>query len=40
MSASAVTHTIFALVDGKVEFQRRADDRVQVSVAPLPAAAE
>ncbi len=33
-------HTIFALIDGKVEFQRRADDRVQVSVAPLPVAAE
>ena len=33
-------HTIFALVDGKVTFQRRADDRVQVSVTPLPAAAE
>lgn len=33
-------HTIFALVDGTVNFQRRADDRVQVNVAPLPAAAE
>ena len=33
-------HTIFALIDGKVEFQRRADDRVQVSVAPLSVAAE
>ena len=33
-------HTIFALVDGKVTFLRRADDRVQVSVTPLPAAAE
>ena len=33
-------HTIFALIDGKVEFRRRADDRVHVSVAPLPAAAE
>lgn len=33
-------HTIFALIDGKVEFQRRADDRVQVSVTPLPVAAE
>ncbi len=33
-------HTIFALIDGKVEFQRRADDRVQVSVTPLPIAAE
>ena len=38
-------HTIFALVDGHVQFQTRSDDRVQVSVAPLsdapgPAAAE
>ena len=33
-------HTIFALVNGKVEFKRRSDDRVHVSVAPLPAAAE
>ena len=33
-------HTIFALIVGKVEFQRRADDRVQVNVAPLPVAAE
>jgi large subunit ribosomal protein L27 len=29
-------HTIFALVDGHVAFQRRAEGRVQVSVAPLP----
>ena len=33
-------HTIFALIDGQVEFKRRSDDRVHVSVAPLPAAAE
>ena len=33
-------HTIFALVDGKVAFLRRAEDRVQVSVVPLPVAAE
>ena len=33
-------HTIFALIEGTVEFQRRADDRVHVSVAPLPMAAE
>jgi len=33
-------HTIFALVDGKVAFKRRAEDRVHVSVQPLPAAAE
>jgi large subunit ribosomal protein L27 len=30
-------HTIFALIDGNVKFQTRADDRVQVSVTPLPA---
>ena len=33
-------HTIFALVDGKVEFSRKSEDRVHVSVRPLPAAAE
>lgn len=33
-------HTIFALVDGKVEFRRKSDDRVHISVRPLPAAAE
>ncbi len=33
-------HTIFARINGKVEFKRRSDDRVHVSVAPLPAAAE
>ncbi len=33
-------HTIFALIDGQVKFERRAEDRVQVSVVPLPAAAE
>ena len=33
-------HTIFALIDGAVKFERRAEDRVQVSVVPLPAAAE
>ena len=27
-------HTLFALIDGDVEFKRRADDRVFVSVAP------
>ncbi len=32
-------HTIFALVNGHVTFQRKADDRVHVSVTPLPAAA-
>jgi large subunit ribosomal protein L27 len=33
-------HTIFALVPGHVTFTRKADDRVHVSVTPLPAAAE
>jgi large subunit ribosomal protein L27 len=33
-------HTLFALVDGRVRFERKADDRVRVSVDPLPAAAE
>ncbi len=33
-------HTIFALIDGLVKFERRAEDRVQVSVEPLPVAAE
>ncbi len=33
-------HTIFALVHGNVKFERKADDRVHVSVTPLPAAAE
>jgi len=33
-------HTIFALIDGNVEFARKAKDRVHVSVRPLPVAAE
>ena len=35
-------HTIFALIDGRVKFERRAEDRVQVSVdaPPVPIAAE
>ena len=33
-------HTIFALIDGQVKFERRAEDRMQVSVNPLPLAAE
>ena len=33
-------HTLFALIDGTVTFERRAEDRVQVSVTPLPVAAE
>jgi large subunit ribosomal protein L27 len=33
-------HTIFALVAGSVEFDRKAKDRVHVSVRPLAAVAE
>jgi large subunit ribosomal protein L27 len=33
-------HTIFALVEGTVTYQRKSDDRVHVSVTPLPLAAE
>ncbi len=33
-------HTIFALVDGHVKFQRKSEGRVHVSVASLPEAAE
>ena len=33
-------HTLFALVDGKVQFLRRAEGRVHVSIAALPVAAE
>ena len=33
-------HTIFAIVEGRVKFQTRADDRVYVSVDKLRAAAE
>ncbi|QXM25437.1 50S ribosomal protein L27 [Elioraea tepida] len=33
-------HTLFALVDGRVRFERKRDNRVHVSVVPLPAAAE
>jgi len=32
-------HTIFALTDGKVLFERKSDDRVHVSVTPVPAPA-
>ena len=31
-------HTIFALTDGKVLFERKSDDRVHVSVTPKQAA--
>jgi large subunit ribosomal protein L27 len=33
-------HTLFALVDGKVGFARKAGGRLYVSVAPVPVAAE
>ncbi len=33
-------HTIFALVDGRVKFERRAEARVYVSVEAPPVAAE
>jgi len=29
-------HTIFALTDGNVLFERKSDDRVHVSVTPVP----
>lgn len=34
------THSLHAGVDGTVTFQRKAEGRVHVSVAPLPVAAE
>lgn len=33
-------HTLFALIDGHVQFERRAEDRVQVSVTPIAVSAE
>ena len=33
-------HTIFALVEGHVKFERKAEDRVHVSVEPMKLAAE
>ena len=33
-------HTIFALVEGHVKFEPRAEGRLQVSVSPLPPPAE
>jgi len=33
-------HTIFALVDGKVKFERKSENRVHVSVEKVPEAAE
>ncbi len=34
------THSLHAAVDGKVTFARKSEDRVHVSVTPLPQAAE
>jgi large subunit ribosomal protein L27 len=31
-------HTLFALIDGRVKFERKAEDRVHVSVVPVPPA--
>ncbi|TCH97622.1 50S ribosomal protein L27 [Roseococcus sp. SYP-B2431] len=33
-------HTIFSLVEGHVKFERKAEDRVHVSVEPIKMAAE
>jgi large subunit ribosomal protein L27 len=33
-------HTIFALIDGRVQFQRKSQGKVHVSVQPLPNPAE
>jgi len=33
-------HTIFSLIDGKVEFATKSGGRVHISVKPLPLAAE
>ncbi|WP_421988834.1 50S ribosomal protein L27 [Roseococcus sp.] len=33
-------HTIFSLVEGHVKFERKAEDRVHVSVEPMKMAAE
>ena len=33
-------HTLWALVDGRVKFQRKSEGRVHVSVEPVPQAAE
>ena len=34
------THSLHAMVDGVVKFERKAEGRVHVSVTPLPVAAE
>jgi large subunit ribosomal protein L27 len=33
-------HTIFALIDGRVQFQRKSQGKVHVSVQPLPTPGE
>jgi large subunit ribosomal protein L27 len=33
-------HTLFALVEGRVEFKRKGNDRTYISVVPTAAAAE
>ena len=33
-------HTLFALVDGHVQFTRKTEGRLHVSVSPVPKAAE
>jgi large subunit ribosomal protein L27 len=33
-------HTLFALVEGQVKFERKAESRVHVNVDPVPLAAE
>ena len=33
-------HTLFALIEGKVEFMRKRDNRQYVTIVPLAAAAE
>ena len=33
-------HTIFALIDGHVQFEHKTEGRLHVSVTPLPKAAE
>lgn len=30
-------HTLYALIDGRVRFERKAEGRVHVSVVPMPA---
>jgi large subunit ribosomal protein L27 len=34
------THSIHAMIDGRVKFDRKAEGRVHISVEPIPLAAE